>query len=152
MTRAELIRIVDIVQAAWPTMSEQNRPASIRTWWRYLQDLDFNETLAEIDRRVVKGGWPPRVGEVRRSVLLKSRSETSQEAWTSVLERLRSVETGTEWNEISAHASEAMRIAGMDGRSRPDEKAFKAAFEQIIETEEENVLMLNDPEPFGEIK
>jgi hypothetical protein len=152
VTRAELVRIVDIVRAAWPAM-DGNHQATVRTWWRYLQDLDYKQVLAEIDRRVVMGGWPPRVGEVRRATMIGSSPATgSQQAWAMVLERLRAVETGTEWNELPEEVSEAMRACGFDGRSRPDERAFKAAYEQVVAEREERLLAVSDPEPFGEIK
>lgn len=151
MTRAELVRIVDIVQAAWPT-SDSNRHAVVRTWWRYLQDLEYQHVLAEIDKRVVRGGWPPRVGEVRRAVVLDSELDTPQKAWTDVLERLRAVETGTEWNEISAETAEAMRLCGLDGRLRPDEKTFKGVYEEVCRSLEDALLVLRDPEPFGDVK
>ncbi len=152
MTRTELVRIVDIVKAAWPNM-DGNHQATVRTWWRYLQDLDYKQVLTEIDRRVVMGGWPPRVGEVRRSVMVgQSPATGAQQAWAMVLERLRAVETGTEWNELPEEVSEAMRACGFDGRSRPDERAFKAAYEQVVAEREERILAVSDPEPFGEVK
>lgn len=152
MTRAELVRIADIVQAAWPT-SDSNRQAFVRTWWRYLQDLEYADVIKEVDRRVVLGGWPPRVGEVRRAVVLAGvERPTAQQAWSMVLERIRAVETGTEWNELPTEVSDAMRSCGMDGRSRPDEKAFKAAYEQALSDWDEKLLTVAEPEPFGEIK
>lgn len=152
MTRTELVRIVDIVRAAWPAM-DGNHSATVRTWWRYLQDLEYADVLAEVDRRVVMGGWPPRVGEVRRAAMIgSSASVPAQQAWSMVLERLRAVETGTEWNELPDEVSEAMRACGFDGRSRPDERAFKAAYEQVVAEREERILAVRDPEPFGEVK
>lgn len=152
MTRAELVRIVDIVRAAWPAM-DGNHSATVRTWWRYLQDLAYADVLREVDRRVVMGGWPPRVGEVRRAVMIGSSSAaSSQQAWAMVLERLRAVETGTEWNELPDEVSAAMRACGFDGRSRPDERAFKAAYEEVVASREEELLAVRDPEPFGEMK
>ena len=152
MTRTELVRIVDMVTAAWPNM-DGNHHSTVRTWWRYLQDLEYRDVLSEIDRRVVMGGWPPRVGEVRRAVMLSGKeSAGSQQAWTMGLERLRAVETGTEWNEIPDNVSNAMRSCGFDGRSRPDERAFKAAYEAIVAASEELELAVKDPEQFGEIK
>lgn len=151
MTRAELVRIVDIVQAAWPT-SDTNRHAVVRTWWRYLQDLEYAEVLKEIDKRVVRGGWPPRVGEVRRAIVLVDQFAGAQQAWNDVLERLRAVETGTQWNDISDQTAEAMRACGFDGRSRPDERAFKAAYESVCQSLEDSLLEIANPEPFGDIK
>lgn len=124
----------------------------MRTWWRYLQDLDFTDVVRELDSHVVRGGWPPRVGEIRRAVVLKGeRLETAAEAWASVQERLRAVETGTVWNDLSLDAAAAMRRSGMDGRSRPDEKSFKAAFEELCVERDETLLAVVDPEPFGEV-
>ena len=124
----------------------------MRTWWRYLQDLDFTDVVRELDSHVVRGGWPPRVGEIRRAVVLKGeRLETAAEAWASVQERLRAVETGTVWNDLSLDAAAAMRRSGMDGRSRPDEKSFKAAFEELCVERDEALLAVVDPEPFGEV-
>lgn len=151
MTRTELVRIVDMVTAAWPSM-DGNHSATVRTWWRYLQDLEYTDVLREIDKRVVRGGWPPRVGEVRRAVVLVDELVGPQQAWNDVLERLRAVETGTEWNEITAETAEAMRRCGFDGRSRPDERAFKAAYEEVCRSLEDTLLAVDDPEPFGEMK
>lgn len=154
MNRTELVRLVDIYRAAWPTRdsSDRQEAAAMRTWWRYLQDLDYADVVKELDSHVVRGGWPPRVGELRRAVVLKGEKfETPAEAWASVQERLRAVETGTEWNELSVEAASAMRRAGMDGRSRPDEKSFKAAFEELCIERDEMILEVVDPEPFGEV-
>ena len=154
MNRTELVRLVDMYRAAWPSRESGDRQdaAVVRTWWRYLQDLEFADVVRELDSHVVRGGWPPRVGEIRRAVVLRgSRSETVAEAWASVQERLRAVETGTGWNEISPEAAEAMRRAGMDGRSRPDERAFRAAYEELCAERDESLLAVTDPEPFGEV-
>lgn len=154
MNRTELVRLVDIYRAAWPARdsSDRQEAAAMRTWWRYLQDLDFADVVRELDSHVVRGGWPPRVGEIRRAVVLKGeRLETAAEAWASVQERLRAVETGTVWNDLSLDAAAAMRRSGMDGRSRPDEKSFKAAFEELCVERDEALLAVVDPEPFGEV-
>lgn len=154
MNRTELVRLVDIYRAAWPARdsSDRQEAAAMRTWWRYLQDLDFTDVVRELDSHVVRGGWPPRVGEIRRAVVLKGeRLETAAEAWASVQERLRAVETGTVWNDLSLDAAAAMRRSGMDGRSRPDEKSFKAAFEELCVERDEALLAVVDPEPFGEV-
>ena len=154
MNRTELVRLVDIYRAAWPARdsSDRQEAAAMRTWWRYLQDLDFTDVVRELDSHVVRGGWPPRVGEIRRAVVLKGeRLETAAEAWASVQERLRAVETGTVWNDLSLDAAAAMRRSGMDGRSRPDEKSFKVAFEELCVERDEALLAVVDPEPFGEV-
>lgn len=154
MNRTELVRLVDIYRAAWPARdsSDRQEAAAMRTWWRYLQDLDFTDVVRELDSHVVRGGWPPRVGEIRRAVVLKGeRLETAAEAWASVQERLRAVETGTVWNDLSLDAATAMRRSGMDGRSRPDEKSFKAAFEELCVERDEALLAVVNPEPFGEV-
>jgi len=154
VNRTELVRLVDIYRAAWPARdsSDRQEAAAMRTWWRYLQDLDFTDVVRELDSHVVRGGWPPRVGEIRRAVVLKGeRLETAAEAWASVQERLRAVETGTVWNDLSLDAAAAMRRSGMDGRSRPDEKSFKTAFEELCVERDEALLAVVDPEPFGEV-
>jgi len=154
VNRTELVRLVDIYRAAWPSRDSGDRQdaAVIRTWWRYLQDLDFLDAVRELDSHVVRGGWPPRVGEIRRAIVLRgSRVETPAEAWASVQERLRAVEAGTEWNVLTEEAAEAMRRAGMDGRSRPDEKSFRAAYEDVCNARDAIVLAVVDPEPFGEV-
>lgn len=154
MNRTELVRLVDMYRAAWPSRDSNDRQdaAVVRTWWRYLQDLPFDDVVRELDSHVVRGGWPPRVGEIRRAVVLRgSRAETPAEAWASVQERLRAVETGTEWNELTEEAAEAMRRSGMDGRSRPDERSFRAAYEDVCAARDSILLAVADPEPFGEV-
>lgn len=155
MTRKELIKVVDLITAAWNLDHGPDGFArTVRAWWRYLHDLEYGDTLNVIDRLVVTTQWPPKVGEVRRMVLDSTTPTdwpTPGEAWAQTQERLRSLESGTEWTELHPHVAEAMRRAGLDGRGRADQRTFDQTYNDIIRAAQEERLLPPLPEPFGDI-
>lgn len=155
MTRKELVKIVDLVTAAWNLDHDPTQfTRTVRAWWRYLHDLDYGDTLNIVDRFVVTSPWPPKVGELRRKVLDTidpTDWPSSGEAWAQTQERLRSIEQGTEWVDIHPHVAAAMRTAGLDGRGRADQRAFTAAYDQIIQHATETRLLPPMPDPFGDL-
>lgn len=156
MTRAELVRVVDIVAAAWSMrIGSDEHVRMVRTWWRYLQDLDYGDTLNAVDRFVVRAeSFPPKVGELRKAVMDTTNPSglpTAAQAWTQAVDRLRAVETGTTWGELHPAVTAAMRDAGMDGRKTIDEKTFRASYLRVVADLEESRLLPEHPEPFGEM-
>lgn len=155
MTRKELVKIVDLVVAAWnldhgPT--EFSR--TVKAWWRYLHDLEYGDVLNVVDRLVVTSPWAPKVGEVRRKTLdtvAPTDWPTPGAAWAQAQERVRSLEQGTEWTELHPLVAEGMRRAGLDGRGRADQKTFDRAYDEIVAEAQESRLLPPMPEPFGDL-
>mgnify|MGYP006277571275 CR=1 FL=1 len=68
MTKAELIAIVKLVDASWPTDVDQQ--STYESWWRYLEDLDYELVLKIVDELVIEAApWRPKVGEIRRRTI-----------------------------------------------------------------------------------
>lgn len=155
MTRKELVKVVDLVVAAWNLDQGPTEFArTVRAWWRYLHDLEYGDVLNTVDRLVVTSQWPPKVGEVRRRTLDAvdpTDWPAPGEAWAQVQERIRSLEQGTEWVELHPLAADAMRRAGLDGRGRADQKAFTTAYDEVTNTAAESRLLPPMPEPFGDL-
>lgn len=155
MTRKELVKVVDLVTAAW---NMDQAPAdfarTVRAWWRYLHDLEYGDVVAVVDRLVVTTPWPPKVGEVRRKTLdtvAPTDWPTAGEAWAQVQERIRSLEQGTEWVELHPLAAEAMRRAGLDGRGRADQSRYAAEYGEVVREAQESRLLPEQGEPFGDM-
>lgn len=155
MTRKELVKIVDLVTAAWNLDRGKDEFArTVRAWWRYLHDLDYGDVLNVVDRLVVTSQWPPKVGDVRRRTLDTTDPTdwpTPGEAWAQAQERIRSLEQGTEWVELHPHVAEAMRAAGLDGKGRADQRQFTEAYERVTAGAQESRLLPSMPEPFGDL-
>lgn len=152
MTRAELVKIVDLVAAAWnQNHGDNERARTVRAWWRYLQDLHYGDVLNVVDRLVVLGGWPPKVGEVRRKVLDTVEpydAPTVHEAWAQAADRVRAVEQGTEWPMVHPLVLDALQ---RHGGGRLDEVGFRRVYEQVLAEADEARLLPAMPEPFGEM-
>lgn len=155
MNRKELVKVVDLVCAAW---NLDQSPAvfsrTVRAWWRYLHDLDYGDVINVVDRLAVTTQWAPKVGEVRRMVLdtvSPTGWPTPGEAWAQAQERVRSLEAGTEWVELHPLVAEAMRHAGIDGRGRLDQRAFDQSYTEVLRQQQESRLLPPVPEPFGDL-
>lgn len=153
MTRAELVRVVDIVTAAWNTHADDHN-RTVRVWWRYLQDLEYGDVLNVVDRLVVTSNWAPKVGEVRRRVLdgtEPSDAPTVTQAWAQAADRMRAVEQGTEWPPVHELVTAALRETGA-GPGRLDERSFRQTYERLLADHDESRLLPPLPEPFGDVK
>jgi hypothetical protein len=155
VNRKELVKVVDLVTAAWNMDTDSAAFArTVRAWWRYLHDLEYSDVINVVDRLVVTSPWPPKVGELRRKVLdLVSPTDwpTAGEAWAQAQERIRSLEQGTEWVELHPFVGEAMRHAGLDGRGRADQRQFTDAYDKVVASAQESRLLPPMPEPFGDL-
>lgn len=155
MNRKELVKVVDLVTAAWNLDHGKDEFArTVRAWWRYLHDLEYGDVLNVVDRLVVTTPWPPKVGEVRRKVVDVTDPAdwpAPGEAWAQTQERVRSLEQGTEWVDVHPYVAEAMRDAGIDGRGRADQRQFEQAYEQVTREAQESRLLPPMPEPFGDL-
>lgn len=135
MQKHELTQIVDAVCSNWNIHSD-DKVSLYRTWWRYLSDLSYEDTLKIIDGFVVSGmRFPPRVGDVRRRVVdLTSEAPplpSDDVAWAHAHSRWDAVALGMEppltgQTEIDNAISAAMRQA-----SRPEKYAFTEAWETV---------------------
>ncbi|MEY2958736.1 MAG: Loader and inhibitor of phage [Actinomycetota bacterium] len=155
MNRSELVAIVDIVRAAWGRDDwRDDEQKTVRAWWRYLQDLEFNDVLATVDSLVVAGDrFPPTVGTVRRMTIDRTAPDgrpTATEAWRQATDRARAVETGVDWPDVHPMVAVTLAEAGYDGKGRLDERTFKSAWDAVTARVDQDRYAVSSPEPFGE--
>jgi hypothetical protein len=122
LNRKELAAVVDTMVSAWQ-VEVADRKSLYRTWFRYLSDVGFDDALAAIDARVVAGDrWAPRVGEIRRTALDRSKAPVdwpdAETAWQRAETRLQDAASGlveersTFAIEVEEAIGRAMRRAG----------------------------------------
>lgn len=71
MDRKQLVDLYNLVAVNWnfQPVSEKEQVKKLEVWNRYCGDLDYQQTVAEIDRIALAGGYPPRPAEIRVRVL-----------------------------------------------------------------------------------
>lgn len=69
MTKAEMVAIVNLVNATWAP-GDMDLKDVYTAWWRYLEDLDAAAVQSIVDELVIDAApWRPKVGEIRRRVI-----------------------------------------------------------------------------------
>lgn len=149
MTKEELQEIVDSIASNWNmNLTPEGRKNLYRTWWRFIGDLNYEESRAAVDAFVLADRpFPPRAGTVRRCVLAEALSDvlTLDLAWAQAVERIRAVQQGT-WSPVAPLVAKAMAEAAMHGTSKDDHEAFTRAWRRVVEEFELEVLGLPDEE------
>jgi hypothetical protein len=149
VTKEELQEIADSVIANWNmNLTPEGRKNFYRTWWRYVGDLNCEESRAAVDAFILSDRpFPPRAGTVRRTVLAEALSDvlTLELAWAQASERIRAVQQGT-WSPVAPLVGKAMAEAAIHGTSKDDHEAFTRAWRRVVEEFELEVLGLPDEE------
>lgn len=71
LTKSELVAIVDRIYASWnQSVSASNSKTVYEAWWRILNDLTVVDVDKAVDVLILRDGFMPRPGAVRRLVLL----------------------------------------------------------------------------------
>lgn len=66
MTKEQCQEILDILVGAYPNFLNGREPRTIfKTWYRYLRDSSYEETLKNIDRWVQENNFPPTVNMIK---------------------------------------------------------------------------------------
>ena len=90
MTKNDLLKIVNLVNANWPLDGNTAKQDVLQLWWSCLGDLPFPETVAVVNSLLVEASpWRPKAGEVRRRVIDGGDPWPSPEAAWSLAEARR---------------------------------------------------------------
>jgi len=136
VTKEELQSLADQVIVNWNLeVGGDRRRAFMRTWFRFLGDLDHEATQQAIDDLILADKpFPPRAGTVRRMVLAERLCDvpTVDAAWAQAQARIHAVQQGI-WSDVSPLVGEALAAAQIHGTSRDDHEAFVRAWRQVVE-------------------
>ena len=145
ITKAELQDLADDVILNWNLdLGGDRRKAFYRTWYRYMQDLEYVEVRKAIDELIITDKpFPPRAGTVRRMVRSGALigAVTVDQAWAQAKDRIGAVQQGT-WTEVAPLVGQALLESGIKGVSREDHEAFTRAWRKVVEEFELRILGL----------
>ena len=103
MTRDDVIKLLMMVQAAYPNYKPQDKTVTVNMWHEMLSEYDSNAVMAAFKAFVMtdSSGFPPSVGQIlgvlRKASISDSESEiTALEAWAMVSKALRNGYYGAE--------------------------------------------------------
>jgi hypothetical protein len=136
VTKEELQSIAEAVIVNWGLdLGGEPRKAFLRTWWRYLGDLNADAVQRAVDAAIIADKpFPPRAGGIRRTVLANLLTDvlTLEQAWGQVVDRVRAVEQGL-WTEVSPLVAKALGEGHISGTSRDDREAFTRAWRRVVD-------------------
>jgi len=122
MTKAEMVAIVNLVNATWAP-GDMDLKDVYAAWWRYLEDLDVSTVQAIVDELVIDAApWRPKVGEIRRRAIDGPGGWPSPDAAWALAEACRfAADSGTDVPEMPNGASrllgECMRSSRYGGKA-----------------------------------
>lgn len=152
ISKIELQEVADDVILNWNiNVGGERRKAFYRLWYRYLRDLPVEEVRSVIDGLILADKpFPPRVGEVRRAVMIEALSDTMtlEAAWIQAKDRIEAVQHGT-WEEVSPLVGKALAESGARGTGREDHEAFTRAWRRVVEEYEIDILKIADEDADG---
>ena len=103
MTRDEVIKLLMMIQAAYPNYKPQDKTIAVNMWYEMLQEYDSSVVMASLKAYITtdSSGFAPSVGQIlgKLRTASVSASETAQnplEAWSLVSKALRNGYYGAE--------------------------------------------------------
>lgn len=125
MTKTELLRLVNLVNANWPLDASTSKQDVLTLWWTCLQDLQDEEVASVVSSVLIESPqWRPRPGEIRKRVIDCGKPWPSPEAaWGLAEGRRLAADMGVDVPEVDGPAglekslSEAMRAARGQGKA-----------------------------------
>jgi hypothetical protein len=101
MTRDEVIKLLMMIQAAYPNYKPQDKTIAVNMWYEMLKDYDANAVLASFKAYVASdtSGFAPSIGQIigkLNLVLNESTDMDALEAWALVSKALRNGYYGAE--------------------------------------------------------
>lgn len=91
MTKAETVKLLAVINAAYPNM--QISEATVSVWHELLGDLDINLVLAATKKLILESPYPPTIADIRkRAVEIMTLPEDridAAEAWGEVEKAIR---------------------------------------------------------------
>ena len=94
MTREETIKILMVIQAAYPNYKPQDKTVAVNVWAEMLGDIPYEQVSAALKAYIQtdKNGFAPGIGDIREKVqmLFSEDVEINEtEAWSLVLKAIR---------------------------------------------------------------
>ena len=94
MTRDETIKILMVIQAAYPNYKPQDKTVAVNVWTEMLSDIPYEQVIVAVKAYIQTNtsGFAPSVGDVRekvRDIFLKSDDLNETAAWSLVLKAIR---------------------------------------------------------------
>ena len=94
MTRDETIKILMVVQAAYPNYKPQDKTVAVNVWSEMLADIPYEQVSMAVKAYIQsdKNGFAPSIGEVREKVknIFAEEDELNETAaWSLVLKAIR---------------------------------------------------------------
>lgn len=100
MTRDESIKVLMMIQAAYPNYHPQDKTVAVDTWQTLLEDYSYQQVSSGLKAYIVadRNGFPPSPGQVIDKIqfLGKPRELNDLEAWAMVSRALRNGYYGAE--------------------------------------------------------
>lgn len=94
MTRDETIKILMVVQAAYPNYNPQDKTITVNLWSEMLEEFSYQQVVAALKSyiRTDKSGFAPSIGDVVDKVqaIFGEESENDAEAWGLVWKAIKS--------------------------------------------------------------
>lgn len=94
MTRDETIKILMVVQAAYPNYNPQDKTITVNLWSEMLEEFSYQQVNAALKAyiRTDKSGFAPSIGDVVDKVqtIFGAESENDAEAWNLVWKAIKS--------------------------------------------------------------
>lgn len=153
MTKEELVEIVDRIHASWnQQINPNNQKVLYEAWWRILQDLPKNEVDHAIDQLVIKDGYMPRPGAVRKQTLNNHhgwKPPTHIEAWQQFRTMAEAAHTGSYTGNENIHELVKMTVAELGGttaynlHTNGDRQQFLDMYQTIVDRFEDAIHSLS---------
>lgn len=88
MTREEAIKVLMVIQAAYPNYKPQDKSVIVNVWTEMLSDVSYEKVNVALKAYIQtdKSGFPPSIGEIRSKVqeIFTKDATTDSEAWQIV--------------------------------------------------------------------
>lgn len=94
MTRDETIKILMVIQAAYPNYKPQDKTVAVNVWSEMLADIPYEQVSMAVKAYIQsdKNGFAPSIGEVRekvKSIFAEEDELNETAAWSLVLKAIR---------------------------------------------------------------
>lgn len=94
MTREETIKILMVIQAAYPNYKPQDKTVAVNVWAEMLGDIPYEQVSAALKSYIQtdKSGFAPGIGDIREKVQMLFGEDieiNETEAWSLVLKAIR---------------------------------------------------------------
>lgn len=94
MTREETIKILMVIQAAYPNYKPQDKTVAVNVWAEMLGDIPYEQVSAALKAYIQtdKNGFAPGIGDIREKVQMLFGEDVEineTEAWSLVLKAIR---------------------------------------------------------------